>query len=132
MRCGGGVPQTVIAVKAAQIIAVFSIPLCPAIPSRERTDLIHAADIPRLCNQLHAAENGVECQTFQQRRFGKRTAVLIASENARKIKAKTVTRYSTTQYRRQSRIKLPYHRLIAVERIADAGEIIVFAVRVGM
>src|SRR5699024_9153352 len=76
--------------ETTHIIAVAPVPFRPALPRRERSDLIEASCVPRLCDELDIAENGVKCKASKERWLVHRRTVLVTPEDGSKVKTKTV------------------------------------------
>ena len=113
----------------AQTIPVSSVPLCPAPVCRKLSDLIHAAGIPCFRDQLYITQNRIERQTFQKRRIVHRRTVRISPEDACQIKPESVDPVVDRPILQTFQDHLPHHRMVAVQSIAAAAEIVIVPIR---
>ena len=111
------------------IIPVASVPFRPAFPGRERTHLIESAGIPGLGNELDISKDRIEGQTPQQRRLIQGSAVITAPEDGRQIEPETVHPVVRHPVAETVEDQLLNDRVITVQRISAATEVIVFPVR---
>ena len=114
--------------EAAEVVAVLSVPFRPAVPAREAADLIQSAGVPRLGDQLGRAEDRVERKALEQRRLIHRRAVLVASEDGREVKAEAVDFIFGHPVAQAVLDEVAHDRVVAVEHVAAAAEIVVLAV----
>ena len=127
---GGGSSIAVIPFQeAAHIIPVFAVPFRPTVPGGKRTDLIQAACVPGFSDQIHASQDRIIGKAFQKGRVAHRSRILIPTENRSQIEAETVHTVIDDPVSQAVKNQLPDDRVVAVQRIAAAAEIIVIAIR---
>ena len=123
---GGGSSIAVIPFQeAAHIIPVFAVPFRPTVPGGKRTDLIQAACIPGLSDQIHASQDRIIGKAFQKGRVAHRSRILIPPENRSQIEAETVHTVIDDPVSQAVKNQLPDDRVVAVQRIAAAAEVVV-------
>ena len=115
--------------KTSHVIPVFSIPLRPAGERRKTAHLIKSAGIPGLRNEFHIPENGIFREIFQKRRLIHGGTVFIPSQNTCQIKPESIHMVFNGPVTQAFQDQLLHHRMIAVQRIAAAAEIIIPASR---
>ena len=81
-----GVP----APEAANVVAVFAVPLAPPPPEREAADLIQSRRVPRLRDELGVGEHAVLGDHFDNGRFDHDVALLVAAQNAGEVEAEPI------------------------------------------
>ena len=111
--CIPGLPAVALQ-KAAKRITVAPIPFGPAVVGGEAADLIQSAGIPCLGNKLDVAKDGITGKCFQKRWIVHRRTVLIAAENGRKIKSKTIDAITDCPVAQTFQNHLLHDRVIAV------------------
>ncbi len=126
--CGSPREVAVALEEAAHIVAVFSVPLSPAVPRREAADLIKSAGVPRLGDKLGVAEDRVKGEALEQRRLIHRRAVLVASENGGEVEAEAVDLIFGYPIAQAVLDEVAHDRVVAVENVSAAAEIVVFSV----
>ena len=127
---GGGSSIAVIPFQeAAHIIPVFAVPFRPTVPGGKRTDLIQAACVPGLSDQIHASQDRIIGKAFQKGRVAHRSRILIPTENRSQIEAETVHTVIDDPVSQAVKNQLPDDRVIAVQRISTAAEIVIVALR---
>ena len=72
--------------ETAQIIAVSAVPLRPTVPGWKASHLVEPAGVPRLGNQLHIPQDGVEGHGLEQGGLVHGGPVLVAPQNGGQIK----------------------------------------------
>ncbi len=111
--------------EGAQVVAVFAVPFRPAVPGRERADLVQPARVPGLRDQLDVAEDGVERQALQQRGLVHRRAVLVPPQDRGQVEPETVHAVVDHPVAQAVQDHLLHDGMVAVERIATAAEIVI-------
>ena len=114
--------------EAAQVVPVLAVPFCPPVPGGKGPHLIQSAGVPGLGNELHPAQDGIEGQTLQQGRFGQGSAVGVPAQNGGKVKPEPVHPVLHHPVPQTVQNELTHHRMVAVEGVAHAGEVIILAV----
>ncbi len=110
-------------------VAVLAVPFRPAVVGRKASDLIHAARVPGFRNQLDVAEDRIVGHSLQKRRIFHWFSVAVSPQNAGQVKTEAVHMIAGHPVAQTVDNILLYDRMIAIQRIAAAGEIIVLAVR---
>ena len=110
-------------------VPVLSVPLCPSAPGWKASHLVHAARIPGLRDQLHARQQRIPCQTVQKRRVFHRGAILIAPKDTGQIESESVDVIVDRPVPQTLHDQFLDDRMIAVDGIPAAGEIIVIPIR---
>src|SRR5699024_8577217 len=91
--------------------------------------LVEPARIPRLSDQFDISENGIKGKASQKRRLVQRRPVLAPAQDGGKVKAESI--YPVICYPVAKAVQDQFldYRMIAVQCISAAAEIIVFSVR---
>ena len=126
--CGDGRAAGIPFQEPAHIVPVPSVPFRPAFPGREGADLIEAAGIPCFRDQLYISKDGIKSQATQKRRLVHGGAVLVAAQDGRKVEPETVDPVLGGPVAQTVQDHLLDNRMVAVQSISAAAEIIIMAV----
>ena len=114
--------------KPAQAIPVFSVPFRPAVPGGETSDLVEAACIPCLRDQLGSAQHGVVSQRIDEGRGHHGSAVLVTGQDRRQVEAEAVDMVERDPVAEAVQDMISDDRVVTVHRVAAAAEIEIFPV----
>ena len=115
--------------EAADVVAVFAVPLRPAPAEREPTHLVKPRRVPRLGDQLGVGEHAVFDDQLDDRRLHEDVAVVVAAEDRRQVEAQAVHVHVGHPEAQAVHQELANDRVVAIYRVAAAGEVEVFAIR---
>ena len=111
------------------IISIFSVPFGPPVPCGKCSYLIQPSGVPGFGDEFDICKNRIKCQILQKRRIIHRRPVLISSENARKVEAESVYVICHGPVAERVEDHLLHDRMVAVQGVSAAAEIVVFSIR---
>ena len=115
--------------ETAHVVPVSPVPLSPPLPGRKRADLVEAARVPCLCDQFDITEDGVKGKVAQKRRLIHGHAILVSPEDGSKVKAEPIHSVFNDPIAQTVQDHLLYHRMVTVQGIPAAAEIVIFSLR---
>lgn len=114
--------------ESAEGVPVPAVPLRPASAGGKTSHLIHSSGVPGFRDQFYIAEEGIGGEGAQKRRIVHGRAVFVPSQNAGEIEAESVDAVIHRPVTQTFQDKLLYHRMITVQGVSAAAEIVVIAV----
>ena len=113
--------------EAAHVVAELAVPLGPALTGGERAHLVEAGGVPGLGDELGVGEHRILGDALEHRRVGQHLAVLAAAEDRGEVEAEAVDVHLRHPVAQAVDDQLADDRVVAVERVAAAGEVAVGA-----
>ena len=115
--------------EAPHVVPVSAVPFRPSAERRETPHLVEPHRVPGLRNQLHLAQDGIMGNLLDDGRLGHGLAVLVPCQYGGQVEAEPVHPVLCHPVAQAVDDEPAGHRVVAVQRVAAAAEIVIIPVR---
>ncbi len=112
---------------SSHIVAVSSVPFCPAVPGGERTHLVESVSIPCLGNKFDISKDWVKGKSLQKRRLVHWRAIFVTAQDRCKVETESVYPVSVYPVTQAVQNHLADDGMVTVKRVAASAEIIIIS-----